>query len=210
MQFSHITMTIRQRHVVGFHGTTVDDAKSMIDGPLKDSPAIARWLGRGIYFFEENVELAMKWGEIRAARLKQPAAVVRAEIDISSCLDLTRATYQSIARNAHTFLRSQWNNDQNLRAIEQKPFELFGGQVRAGHKGDWQNYGRNQLDFQVVEKAIELAEQQRNLKLTTVRGAFIEDGPLYQNSWFYEGAHVAIAVRPDFSAIKNLQSMQID
>jgi hypothetical protein len=68
-------------------------------------------------------------------------------------------------------------------------------QVRSGYRGDWENGGRNDLDFLVIEKAIELAEQQMNIRLETVRGAFIEFGPLYKNSWLYEGAHVAIAVR---------------
>jgi hypothetical protein len=74
-------------------------------------------------------------------------------------------------------------------------FEIYWDQVRAGYRGDWESGGRNDLDFLVIEKAIELAEQQMNIGFETVRGAFIEFGPLYKNSWLYEGAHVAIAVR---------------
>jgi hypothetical protein len=72
---------------------------------------------------------------------------------------------------------------------------MYLDQVRAGYRGDWGNGGRNDLDFLVIEKAVELAEQQMNIRFETVRGAFIEFGQLYKNSRLYEGAHVAIAVR---------------
>jgi hypothetical protein len=103
---------------------------------------------------------------------------------------------------------AEWQIDPSKR-ISQKSFEIHLDQVRAGFKGDWQDYGRNELDFQVIEKAIELSKLQNNVSYETVRGAFIELGPLYPSSWLFEGAHVAIAVRPPFTRVSNLMMYEV-
>jgi hypothetical protein len=176
----------------------------MVTGPLHDSSGTARWLGSGIYFFEENVEAAIRWAMERATRGSDDPAVVTANIDITNCLDLTRPTFQSITRSAFMYLQSEWVRDATLVPKDQMPFEVYMGLVRAGYRGEWQDYGRNELDFRVIEKAIELARDQHKMPLDTVRGAFLEGAPLYTNSWFFEGAHVAIAVRDPFSSISDL------
>ncbi|SFK19338.1 hypothetical protein [Bradyrhizobium sp. Gha] len=201
-------MASKPRVVVGYHGTTVDEAEKLLAGPLQDSGKVSRWLGQGIYFFEYNVEAATHWASNRAAKAATSAAIIRAEIDLSTCLDLTRSTFQSLVRNAHRTLQAEWKSNPG-KQISQKPFELHLGQVRAGYKGDWQDYGRNELDFQVIEKAIELSKLQNNVAYETVRGAFIELGPLYPNSWLFEGAHVAIAVRSPFARVSNLKMFEL-
>lgn len=201
-------MASKPRVVVGYHGTTVDEAEAMLAGPLRDSGRVARWLGQGIYFFEYNVEAATYWALNRAAKAGTAAAVIRADIDLSNCLDLTRSYFQSIVRNAHRTLQAEWQIDPSKR-IDQKPFEIYLDQVRAGFKGDWRDYGRNELDFKAIEKAVELSKLQGNVTYETVRGAFIESGPLYPNSWLFEGAHVAIAVRPPFARLSNLHKFDV-
>jgi hypothetical protein len=207
-RLSHGIMARKPRVVVGYHGTTIEQGESMVSGPLRDSGKESRWLGKGIYFFEENSEAAVFWAAKRAAKSRAVPAIVRAEIDLANCLDLTKPSLQLIVRNAHRTLEAEWQRDPGQR-VDQKPFEIHLEQVRAGYKGDWEDYGRNELDFLVIEKAIELAQLQDNVSFETVRGAFIEFGPLYKNSWLYEGAHVAIAVRPPFSRISNLTLMEV-
>ena len=201
-------MASKPRVVVGYHGTTVDDAETLLAGPLRDSGRVSRWLGQGIYLFEHNVEAATYWASNRAAKAGAVAAVIRAEIDVITCLDLTMSTFQSIVRNAYRTLEAEWQGDPSKR-ISQKPFQIHLDQVRAGYKGDWQDYGRNELDFHVIEKAIELSKLQNNVIYETVRGAFIELGPLYTSSWLFEGAHVAIAVRPPFARVANLKMFEL-
>jgi hypothetical protein len=157
----------------------------------------------GASIFEGNPELALRWATRRAAKTGKPAAILRAEIDLAACLDLTQPTYQVIARNAHRALEALWQQDASITRPEQMSFEIHDGQVRAGYHGDWENYGRNDLDFQVVENAIKIAKDKENLTLDTVRGVFLEDAPLYPSSWFFEGAHVAIAVREPYARIHN-------
>lgn len=171
---------------------------------------VYRWLGSGIYFFEENFELSQRWATMRATKEGREPAIVRAEIDLSRCLDLTRAPFQTIVRNAHRLKEDEWKNDPKNRP-EQRPLELYKGVVRQGYHGDWENYGKNELDYAVIEYAIDLAKDQEGLILDTVRGAFIELGPLYDCSWLFEGAHVAIAVRKPYVArLRNIKAIEFD
>jgi hypothetical protein len=201
-------MTDGNRFVTGYHGTLLDHARQMEQGQLLESASDARWLGTGIYFFENNFEQAIHWATLRGTQARKPPAVLKAKINVGTCLDLTKSTWQVIARSAHQILESTWEENPDARK-DQKPLSLFGGVVRAGYRGDWKDYGKNQLDFQVVEKAIQIARDQKNVTLDTVRGVFIEDSPLYNNSWFFESAHVAIAVREPYSALTELKCMEI-
>jgi hypothetical protein len=194
------------RKVRGFHGTIIEYAEDMAKGNFKEpDDKTARWLGRGIYFFEENSQLAHYWATKLAHEKGSTPAIVIADIELSDCLDLTQPVFQAIVRRAHGRLAAQWEADPTSKKPDQKPFSLLAdGQVATGYRGEWARYGKNELDFQVVEEAIVVARDQENLKFKTVRGAFLEYGPLYKNSWFYEGAHVAIAVREPYDRISNI------
>ena len=99
---------------------------------------VYRWLGSGIYFFEENFEAAFPWAKIRASQVDKEPAVLSVDIDLAKCRDLTQATFQSIVRNAHRDKQEEWRNNPASRP-EQKPFELRGVDVRTGYYGDWEN-----------------------------------------------------------------------
>src|SRR5690348_5171991 len=116
------------RVVTGYHGTTVDGAQRMLAGPLQDSGKVPRWLGAGIYFFEHNFEAATYWARIRAVKAGTAAAVVKAEIELHSCLDLTVSSFQAVARNAHRTLQAEWLQDETKR-VNQQPFEIHLDQV---------------------------------------------------------------------------------
>jgi hypothetical protein len=193
--------------VLGFHGTIRAHAEDMVKGHFRDPDnKNARWLGRGIYFFD-NPEMAMQWATKRAIKAGDTPAILSADIDLSACLDLTRPVFQSIARSAYRSLSARSAANPRTALPRQKPFELFGAQVRAGYHGDWEGYGRNELDFAVVEEAFKIAKEQENLTLDTARAVFYEGGPLYPDSWFYDAAHVAIAVREPYSRLSNLKCM---
>jgi hypothetical protein len=194
------------RRVIGYHGTTLGEAGKIVDGirvGALNEPVTAveaNWLGAGIYFFENDMAHAEKWARVKASKAGMAGAIVRAEIELINCLDVTHILGQTLLRNAHRALQEEWKASPDGRR-NQMPFEILGGQVRAGYRGEWRNYGKNELDYRVVEKAVELAHAQLNVTYNTVRGIFLEDGPLYENSWFFEGAHAAIAVRSPYKSI---------
>ncbi|MFO1186254.1 MAG: hypothetical protein U1E87_01620 [Alphaproteobacteria bacterium] len=91
--------------------------------------------------------------------------------------------------------------DKPAKRVSQKPFTVLDGRVMAGYRGEWQNFGKNELDYAVIESAMVSAYEMDNVQFKTVRAVFLERQALYPDSWFFEHAHVAIAVRPNFDAI---------
>jgi hypothetical protein len=210
LQFFLKIIMASSRWVRGYHGTILDYGLEMAQLRfIEREKNVYRWLGSGVYFFEENLEFAQRWALMRGVKAGKAPAVVQADIDVAACLDLTRAPYQSILRSAYWDLTDEWDKNPGTRP-EQKPLEIYKGQIRSGYHGEWENYGRNELDFRVIEHAIVIAKAQFDVDFDTVRGAFLELGPLYKNSWLYEGAHVAIAVRKPYVArLRNLKCVEI-
>lgn len=197
------------RLVVGFHGTVLDDAIEMARGNYVDSGNTTRWLGAGIYFFEYNISMAVHWAKIRAMKHNSVPAILRAEIDLQRCLDVTDLTWQTNVQNAHRAIEAEWSADSTIPRPQQKPLEIYKGQVRAGYHGEWKDYGRNELDYQVIERSVRLAKDKEDLTFDTVRGVFPEGGCLYTSSWLLDQAHVAIAVRAPYKSIINPQCIEI-
>lgn len=197
------------RTVVGYHGTLYEHASAMASGEFDDRVrSKARWLGSGLYFFEENIEMAIHYARSRALGTGQAGGVLSADIDLTSCLDLTLASWQEIVRNAHRIVVAE-DKRAGIKPISQQSMEVRDEIIRAGYHGEWKNYGRNELDYKVIEKAVSLAYEQKNLKFDMVRGLFLEWGSLYDTSWLYSGAHVAIAVRQPPHNLSNLAATRI-
>jgi hypothetical protein len=186
---------------IGYHGTTYENALELAKGNYRAlSERKGKWLGRGLYFFEDNLELAANYARAAAADGGEPG-ILCADIDLSHCLDVTRTYGQTHIRNAHRSLEEEWRS-KGEEGVKQEPFLLHEGQVRAGFSGEWAG-GNNKLDHVVIERAIELARLQKDFVFDTVRGIFLEEGPLFRSSWLFEGAHVAIAVRAPAIRITN-------
>ncbi|ACG78799.1 conserved hypothetical protein [Phenylobacterium zucineum HLK1] len=197
------------RIVTAYHGTLYEQACAMAEGRFDARPrSKARWLGSGLYFFEGNPEAAAYYATRRAMQKNGRPGILRADIDLTTCLDLTATSRQEVVRTAHRIMVADGSIDR--LQITQKPFELQNGDVRAGWFGDYKDYGRNELDFAVIERAVQLAREQQNIVYETVRGAFIEGGPLYKDSWLYSGAHVAITVREPPARMSNLRALELD
>src|SRR5437879_4037246 len=71
--------------VIGYHGTSAGGAKKILRNGFRASDSDAEWLGRGIYFFEEDEGRARDWA--KAIHADAPA-VLGAAIDVGSVLDL--------------------------------------------------------------------------------------------------------------------------
>lgn len=198
------------KFVVGYHGTLLSSANALAARkfePGKESRR-PRWLGNGLYFFEENAQLAAFYAFQRQIKHQQPGAILKARIRLGSCLDLSHDFGQRIARQAHTVLRKEGVIDVE-DGPKQKSLEIHKGQVRAGYSGEWKDYGINALDHAVVERAMGVAEELHGLRFDTVRGIFLDGGELYDTSWFFDFAHIAIAVRRPYVALEDLEVIPI-
>jgi len=198
------------RTVTGYHGGLYEDLVLMADGQFDNRErGKSRWLGQGLYFFEHNMDMALYYARGRASSGggKTPG-VLKAEIDLTACFDVTTQAWQEIVREAYQIYLDECLRD-NIEVVDQKALEVLHGQVRAGYHGIWKSYGKNSLDYSMIERAIVLAREQRGLTFDTVRGAFIEWGPLYTSSWLYAGAHVAVAVRNPPERLSKMQAFEV-
>lgn len=196
------------RKVVGYHGTLWKHAEAMAEkrfDPAKDANKY-RWLGRGLYFFEDNIDLATAWALRRAAAADgERAAVLQAEIDLSTCLDLTRNGFRQIVIEAQDLAERRGK----LAGIQQEPLTIVDGVVKAGFSGEWKKFGWNRLDYEVVEEAIILAHEKYAMDLDTVRSIFLEGKEIFRTSFVFTESAVVIAVRNPLVRLDDLRAIRV-
>ena len=198
------------RVVTGYHGTLLSSAEALARrefDPSKESTR-PRWLGEGLYFFEDNYSLAAFYAQKRQIKHQKPGAVLKATIHLSACLDLSQEFGQRLARQAHTLMRQEGKVGTEA-GPKQKPLEVYKGQIRAGYGGEWKDYGVNALDHAVIERAVEVARDLHGLNFDTVRGLFLDGGELYDTSWLYDLAHVSVVVRKPYARMEALEVIPI-
>lgn len=179
--------------VKGYHGTT-SRAKNIKNGSdfEIDRNKRPKWLGPGVYFFQDGPNHAMQWAKFLSNLRKEPPLVFEAEIDLTDCLDFLDT--------------ANWPAFRTFLFTAEQPLTL-----QIGPNGLFQNpmpksIGLNHEDDFYLRRFITQLERYRRVKC--VRSAFIEGKPLHQNSWLFDEAHVAICVRfPE--AIRNIREVRL-
>jgi hypothetical protein len=173
--------------VLGYHGCDAAVAEHVFAGrtPLRPSHNDYDWLGDGTYFWEHNPSRAFEFAREVAQRphpsgqkIKSPA-VVGAVIDLRFCLNLLDGRFIEMVRDAHAEL---------VRLADQTGTELprnTGGQ----------DLFRRNLDCAVLRMLHQSRDEAGEPPFDTVRAAFVEGGPLYENAGFATKSHIQICVR---------------
>jgi hypothetical protein len=162
-------------------------ARQVIAGkkPLVPSSNDYDWLGGGIYFWEHNPQRAFDFAA-EMSRRPHPSgqkilapAVIGAVIDLGHCLnllgsrsiELLRLTYDQLVRSSQTTGMPLPRNTGGADLVNRK------------------------LDCAVVE-TLHLNRADRGERpFDTVRAAFVEGAPLYENAGFRARTHIQICVR---------------
>jgi hypothetical protein len=162
--------------VLGYHGCDAAIAEDLLHGkPFIFSKNEYDWLGWGAYFWESDPLRGLQWAELARKRgrpVKTPA-VVGAVIDLGYCLDLTTQASLDVIRTAHDGLLKV---SRAIKRPMRKNIDEF----------------RRPLDCAVLNY---LYESMPSPKFQTVRGVFIEGGPLYPGAFIEAKTHVQLAVR---------------
>lgn len=168
--------------VLGYHGCDEADAERVLAGaPFKKSENAYDWLGHGVYFWEANPERGLAFAKERTKgrgkkRIKKPT-VIGAVIDLGFCLDLcTTAAVEQIK-------------------IAYSALELTAEAAKGPMPTNSDDQLARNLDCAVIEMLHDVRSLVDDTPIETVRGIFIEGGPIYPGGGIYEKTHTQICVR---------------
>jgi hypothetical protein len=173
--------------VLGYHGCDRKLAERVLAGKavLKPSRNDYDWLGDGIYFWEHNAQRAFEFAagvsqqpHPSGQKIKTPA-VVGAVIDLGLCLNLLDSRSIAMIRAAH---------EELLKGLASLNADL------PKNSGGTDLFRRN-LDCAVLRTLHVTREANDEPPFQTVRAAFIEGAPLYENAGFSAKTHIQICVR---------------
>ena len=173
--------------VLGYHGCAAGVADRVIRGrsTLVASANDYDWLGHGIYFWEYSALRAYEFAsEVRMRphhrrqRVRKPA-VVGAIIDLGYCLNMLDSRYIETVQQAYVALSKLYE-----AASEPLPANV-GGDDRL----------QRRLDCTVIEMLNTTRESRNKQPFDTVRAAFVEGKPIYENAGFHQKTHIQLCVR---------------
>lgn len=107
---------------IGHHGTSFDAAESIINGDFDLSQGDHHWLGNGVYFFKDNIDMAREWAFCDGHRKKYTKyGIIRSELHYTSdgILDLRKEEQQN---------RFHIMRDIHLKKIREKGIKVKGKQ----------------------------------------------------------------------------------
>ncbi|HEY5105928.1 MAG TPA: hypothetical protein VII73_04040 [Caulobacteraceae bacterium] len=179
--------------VLGYHGCERATAEAVIGGkrPLRPGTAKYHWLGKGIYFWEDDPQRALEWAMGRpGSRALQEPCVVGAIIDLRNCLDLRVRGNVELLRQAHQlFVEEAAKAGMALPKNQEAPNDKSLDKVL------------RYLDHAVIERLHQMVEEARQSSFDTVRSLFHEGNELYDESGFWDKTHTEIAVRTEACVI---------
>jgi len=183
---------IKPGYVLGFHGcdetlrNKVVSKKGIVLEPSKND---YDWLGRGVYFWENNYSRALGFAKYlsknrphnKKQNIKKPS-VIGAIIDLGDCCDLLDSKYLEEHKIAFNTLKAT----HDLFEVE------IPSNVPLKKNGDLL---LRHLDCAVTETANKLKKKVTGKEYDSVRGVFFEGKNLYKNAGFKSKNHIQIAVR---------------
>jgi hypothetical protein len=168
------------RIVVGYHGCARSLATELLGGDLsrwRPSMNPWDWLGHGIYFFEWDLERALRWSRDKYAGTGEDPAVIGAIIRLDSCFDLTSEAFTRALAYGYRLLQSD--------------YQITGKRAPANASGA--DRKRRELDCVVINTTLERLFSPG--QFTSVRGPFLEGPEAYPGAMIRRHTHIQIAVR---------------
>jgi len=172
----------RDIEVIGYHGTTNDAAKKIIDEGFQHSRETYDWLGDGIYFWQDAPRRAWEWAKNLSRRRHKKAVVVGARIRF-------RTGKQEGNEQFIDLLDIPWERD-----LKKEYEQLKEEKEKEGLPIPKQSQGAHRLDREVINRLVE-SRRLDGIKVPAARAAFQEGEPIYPDSDLHSRSHVQIVVR---------------
>lgn len=184
--------------VFGFHGCDQTTCNTLLNNPdrIKISQGPFEWLGHGMYFWENNYERAWDWARAKCKKGKiNKPAVIGAVLDLGYCYDFLNTKHIEMFRLSY---RKTCDFYERLGMPLPKNKDV----PQDKHK----NKLLRELDCAVIEymnaSIADQIEEDLNIQgfseqrlPDSVRGAFVEGGPIFDGSGIYEKTHIQICIR---------------
>lgn len=191
------------RIVRAYHGTTFSAASEIYHrrSPFRLSDKPGNWLGRGAYFFEENLAQAIDWAihqvnlRARLGVIDSPAILV-ADLDLTHCLDLCSSKWhahlESIAEKLGEAGVLPQQHGPTLTSAGNKtlPRTTF---IVADYPMPAQTALEHFADKDVIDALIKDLHD-NDEPVSSVRASFSVGVQPYSNSHFFSDTHTQIAV----------------
>lgn len=182
------------KRVIGYHGTTERNADLILADGFALSENSWDWLGRGVYFFEAAPSMALQWAVdyIRRKQLNDMPAVLSAEIDLSSSIDLLDDVWDDAIKEAAEKLErdGRCERQHGLRLRSTKSRKAV---VVCDYEMPPDSNRRNHCDCQVIN-AVWGDAKDRGFTASSIRAPFVLGRQLFSNSYLFNESHVQIAV----------------
>lgn len=165
--------------ILGFHGCT-DEASKKINKPtdFNESNEDYEWLGRGIYFWENNYNKALDWAKFRITTrnlIGVKPDVIGAVIGINdNWIDFFDDGHIDDLKSAYRKLLI-WATSKN------KMLPVNDGSKR-------------RLDCATINTMLHGLKKQ-NIIVDGIRGGFFDGDEVYPSANFYEKSHIQLSVR---------------
>lgn len=163
----------------GFHGTTLAAAKKIIaDGRFEESAAQSEWLGRGVYFWEDDPVRALEWAKRKnPEKRERELCVIGALVDSARCLDLSTRYGVEQLKCAYEILVEKYK-----KAGMPLP-KNTGGPLEMNRK----------LDCAVLNTFFDAMRKTKS-GFSAVKSPFFEGEAAYEGAFFFERTHTQICV----------------
>lgn len=172
--------------VYGFHGLDKIIAYKILNQETHFRPSHNNfdWLGRGVYFWENNYERAKQYAiedsQRPKTKIKDPF-VLGSIIDLGHCFDLLDQKYLDFLKFAY---------EEFKKSIEETGYPMPHNAPFGSNDFDFK---KRELDCAVIRFAHQLAESEGE-KFDSVRAAFWEGNPLYEGAGFRSANHIQLAI----------------
>ena len=174
---------IRNNLIYGFHGCDQSVCDSLVNNRRKKlnySENQYDWLGKGMYFWENDKERALKWAEDlkkhkqnNKQKITKPA-VLGAVICLGNCLDFTE--------------------QDCLQKVKEHYQKLKESGIELPENSGGKDLYKRELDCFVINSFVQYQRDVNHVSYDSVRGVFFEGNELYPDSGFREKDHIQIAI----------------
>jgi hypothetical protein len=175
--------------LVGYHGTSIESARQILDTGFIPSRNSYDWLGKGVYFWQDAPYRAWGWAGEYCKKNGGDPAVIRSLVKIRRDEFMDLLDYRQDPNWAKDLRRTHQD-------LQKKTSIVLPPNKRAT--------GYHALDRLVFDTLIEDILKPMDVNILAVRACFQEGDEIYSGSAIYNKSHIQIAVRDISSIVESI------